>query len=346
MSNLAVFVGLDYHKDSVQVCVLNSDGAMLGNRRCVNDGVAVMRYAQGFGQVSRAAIESCPGAPDFAEELVQNGWHVELAHPGYVSRMKQNPDKTDFSDARMLADLARVGYLPRVWLAPQAVRELRRLVRYRLQLANERRNTKLRITAMLRDQRISEPDNINRWTRNWHAWLAACEDISEQGRWIIDRQVRRLTELTTEIKAVMSRLREATADDTIVARLLELPGVGEVTAFVLRAEIGHFERFVNGKQLSRFCGLSPRNASSGNRQADAGLIKQASPALRTIVIEAAHRLIRHDDRWNTLAKRLRAVGKPGSVVAAAVGNRWIRWLHHQLIEQTPPPRTASPQTAA
>lgn len=341
MLNVTVFVGLDYHKDSVQVCVLNSDGAMLGNRRCVNDVVAVMRYAEGFGQVSRAAIESCPGAPDFAEELVQNGWHVDLAHPGYVSRMKQNPDKTDFSDARMLADLTRVGYLPRVWLAPQAVRELRRLVRYRQQLADERRNTKLRITAMLRDQRISEPDNINRWTRSWHNWLASCEDLSDQSRWIIDRYLRRLTELVSEINAVMRRLREATDDDTIVTRLLELPGVGEVTAFVLRAEIGHFDRFANGKQLARFCGLSPRNASSGNRQADAGLNKQASPMLRCIVIEAAHRLIRYDDRWNTFAKRLRAAGKPGSVVAAAVGNRWMRWLYHRLLEHSPPIHSAA-----
>ncbi len=133
----------------------------------------------------------------------------------------------------------------------------------------------------------------------------------------------------------MRRLRTATSDDAIVARLLELDGVGEVTAFVLRAEIGHFDRFASGKQLSRFCGLSPRNASSGNRQADAGLIRQASPALRSIVIEAAHRLIRHDDRWRTFAGRLRAAGKPGSVVAAAVGNRWMRWLYHRLIDHSP-----------
>ena len=139
----------------------------------------------------------------------------------------------------------------------------------------------------------------------------------------------------------MKRLREATREDTIVARLLELPGVGEVTAFVLRAEIGHFERFANGKQLSRFCGLSPRNASSGNRQADAGLIKQASPALRCIVIAAAHRLIRHDPRWGSLAKRLRDDGKPGSVVAAAVGNRWMRWLYHRLIEHEPSSQMAA-----
>ncbi len=50
--------------------------------------------------------------------------------------MKQGPDKTDWGDARLLVDLVRVGYLPKVWLAPENIRELRRLVRYRQQRAN------------------------------------------------------------------------------------------------------------------------------------------------------------------------------------------------------------------
>jgi hypothetical protein len=97
-----------------------------------------------------AAIEACGGAADLADELIARaGWSVHLAHPGYVARIKQSPDKTDYSDARLLADLERVGYLPKVWLAPENIRELRRLVRYRQQLANQRRNVKLRIRALL-----------------------------------------------------------------------------------------------------------------------------------------------------------------------------------------------------
>ena len=341
MSKSTVFVGLDYHKDSIQVCVLDPKGKQLGNRRCANDVVAVVRFAESLGQVSRSAIEACPGAADFAEQLVLEGWHVDLAHPGYVSHMKRSPDKTDYTDARLLADLTRVGYLPKVWLAPHSVRELRRLVRFRQQLANERRAIKLRLTAMLRDQRIVEPDTFSRWTIAWHRWLEACQKLSEQSRWILKRQLRRLKELDVEIREVMQQLREVTSDDAIVQSLLELPGIGEVTAFVLRAEIGHFGRFTTGKQLARFCGLSPRNASSGKREADAGLIRQANPVLRAIVIEAAHRLKRHDARWKTLAERLKAAGKPGSVIAAAVGNRWLRWLFHRVKSVTAEPSVAA-----
>ena len=93
---------------------------------------------------------------------------------------------------------------------------------------------------------------------------------------------------------------------------------------------GRFDRFRSGKQLSRYCGLSPRNASSGQRQADAGLIKAGNEFVRATIIEAAHRLIRFDERWRALATSLREAGKPACVVAAAVGNRWIRWLYHQI----------------
>jgi len=100
---------------------------------------------------------------------------VSLAHPGYVARMKQGPDKTDWGDARLLA-------------------------------------------------------------------------------------------------AIEKRLTETTAEDAVVSKLQTYKGVGLITAVTLRAEIGRFDRFRSGKQLARFCGFSPRNASSGERVADAGLV--------------------------------------------------------------------------
>ena len=116
--------------------------------------------------------------------------------------------------------------------------------------------------------------------------------------------------------------------------MLTEPGVGEITAWVLRAEIGRFDRFGNGKSLSRFCGLSPRNASSGARQADAGLIKAGSTLLRATLIELAHRLARWQPRWAQFKQRLRAAGKPGSVASAAVANRWVRGLYYRMTEDT------------
>ena len=328
MENLSFIVGLDYHKDTVQVCVMDDEGKVLGNRVCGNDPQAVADYAGRYGWIQGAALESCEGSADFADHLIDlTGWSVHLAHPGYVHRLRQSPDKTDYSDARLLADLERVGYIPQVWLAPQRIRELRRMVRYRRQQVNERRNVKLRIRALLREhRRVSKAPS---WGKAWSHWMQQV-DLPEHSRWILDRHLVRLEQLNGEIRAVEQRLDDVTKDDAVVQRLLALPGVGPVTAWVLRAEVGRFDRFRSGKQLARFCGLTPRNASSGKRQGDAGLIRACNTNLRSVLIEAGHRLKRYDSRWSALARKLHREGKPGSVIAAAVANRWMRGLYHEM----------------
>lgn len=329
MTNVTVYVGLDYHQESVQVCVLDASGGVLSNRPCRNDAAAIRERVAACGDRAFAAIECCTGASALADELAAvPGWSVDLAHPGYVARLKQSPDKTDLQDAHLLADLERVGYLPKVWLAPPELRDLRQLVRYRQQLVGQRRNAKLRVGALLREARVAKPA-AKPWTKAWLAWVRAVE-LGEQARWVLDCHLRRLEALAVEIAAAENRLVAVTADDGVVHRLLELRGVGPVTAATLRAEVGRFDRFRSGKQLARFCGLSPRNASSGQQQADAGLVKAGNPELRAALIELAWRLIRYEVRWSRLGQKLKAAGKPGSVAAAAVANRFVRWLHHEM----------------
>lgn len=333
MTSVTVFVGLDYHQDTIQVCILDPAGHVLSNRPCRNDTTALCQRVAAFGERVFAAVECCTGASSLADELAAlPGWSIDLAHPGYVARLKQSPDKTDLQDAHLLADLERVGYLPRVWLAPPALRDLRQLVRYRQQMVSQRRNAKLRIGALLREARVAKPE-ARPWTKAWLAWVRRVA-LAEQARWVLEQHLRHLEELTRDLQAAEERIAQATAGDAVVQRLRQLKGVGPVTAATLRAEIGRFDRFRTGKQLARFCGLSPRNASSGQRQADAGLVKAGNPELRAVLIELAHRLIRYEVRWAQLGRKLRASGKPGSVAAAAVANRWMRWLHHEMTMAT------------
>ena len=133
--------------------------------------------------------------------------------------------------------------------------------------------------------------------------------LSEQSRLIIEDQLEDLKTLERRLAKVEGRLTSLSEGDPIVRKLLAEPGIGPVTAWTLRAEVGRFERFPSGKHLSRFCGVSPRNASTGARQADAGLIKAGNPQLRAALIEVAHPLIRLQPRWRTVA---------------------VRWLYHQM----------------
>jgi transposase len=331
MSSVPIFVGVDYHQDSVQVCVLNAEGRQLFNRAVENDAAAVAQVIRCHGRPQRVAIEACCGAADIAEELsLKHRIPIELSHPGYVARLKRSPDKTDYSDGHLLADLARVNYLPTVWLAPESTRQLRRIMRHRAQLVRRRKDIKLRIRGLLRENRL-RCKGANAWTKAWLAWLAQEAPLPESDRWILEEHLAELASLARRIAAVEARIVAMTADDPLVARLMREPGVGLVTAVTMRAEIGRFDRFQTGKQLARFCAVTPRNASSGARQADAGLIKAGNPELRMVLIELAHRLIhRIKGRWADLAYGMLRRGKPKNVVVAAVANRWVRWLYHEL----------------
>lgn len=324
-----VYVGLDYHQAFVQVCVMDASGQVLSNSRCANTARAIREAVERSGVSVSAAMEACCGAADLADELVAAGWQVSLAHAAYVHKLKQSPDKTDWSDAKLLADLLRVGYLPKVWLPPKELRQLRHVVRHRQQLAQARRNAKLRVTALLRSERVQFTGS--RWTKSWIKAVRNCADLGDQGRWVVNELLDEIVHLQAQLERTEARLEELTKDDPFVKQLLSYHGIGLITAVTLRAELGTISRFRSGKQLSRFCALSPRNASSGTKQADAGVIQAGNRELRRVLIETAHRLMRCDERWKTLGQSLKARGKPGNVAAVAVANRWVRWLYHQLV---------------
>jgi transposase len=326
-----VFVGLDYHSDWIQVCVLTREGRQLANRRVNNDVMDVVEFIEKHGLPAVVALEACAGTATFATQLhAATSWDVRLADAGAVrATMRRGGDKTDHADAFQLADLTRVDHLPEVWLPDEPTRQIRRLVRYREQLVKHRREVKQSVRALLLEERALQPP-ANAWTQVWLNWVRTQAPLGEQTRWVVLAQLDRLVRLDEDLERIESQLATATAADPLVARLLQEKGVGLVTASTLRAEIGVFTRFGSGKQLARYCGVTPCNRSSGKRQADAGLVRQARNNLRVTVIETAQRLGRWDPRWKELKRQLMARGKPASVATAAVANRWMRWLFHQV----------------
>lgn len=329
-----VYVGLDYHDETIRVCVMNASGEVLVNRNVANSVRAVVELVKfHHGLVKEAAIEACCGAADFATQLIETTqWTVRLAHPSAVNRLKSGPNKTDEGDAWHLANLLRVGYLPEVWLADDATRQLRRLVRYRQGLADQRKDIKLRIGALLREERIGNTSGGNPWTKPWMAWLKTIQ-LGEQSRWVLDQEIQRLDQAEKDLLAVQKRMEEATQGDAVVEKLMTQAGIGVITAVILRAVIGRFDRFHSGKQLACYCGVTPCNASSGKRQADAGLMEAGNDILRPILIQLAKRLPRHEARWRELHQKLRLT-KGANVASAAIANRWLRRLYHEMVSKT------------
>jgi transposase len=275
------------------------------------------------------AAEACSGSAAFLDALHrESGLAVKLCHPGYAQRMRHNPDKTDKSDSELIADLNRVGYLPEVYLAPEEIRDLRSLVRYRNVQVEESRAVKLRIRALLRHNRIYGTCSF--WTKEGLQWLSGIQELPQHSKWVLSRYLIKLSAVTNELGAVTARLNDIVKKDQLCQALLKHRGIGVITAAILRAEIGTFQRFRTGKQLARFCGLTPCNRSSGNKVADSGLVRAGNPVLKACLIQAGWILIRHDPHWKQFAAHLAAAGKPKSVICAAVVNRWLRKLFHAV----------------
>ena len=333
MSVTGLSVGIDYHQSSLRVTLLGSDGTRYGSKDISNNVESVIEYVSAHGTVKGVALEACTGSANFADELrTRSGWAVDLCHPGYVQRMRHNPDKTDASDSWLLADLHRVGYLPKVWLAPEELRDLRTLVRHRSRCTAEVRDLKLRIRSLLRRERIKVPPEIGGvWSKKkGRPWLCSLKCFLPETQWVFEDMLKQLDSMLEREAASIERLRVISKRDLLVQRLLKVPGVGIITATVLRAEVGTFTRFKAGKELSRFCGLTPRNASSGQRQADSGMIKAGNPVLRTSLVQVGHLLCRYHPDYHRYAQQMVGRGKHKCVIVAAVANRWLRKIFYEL----------------
>jgi transposase len=331
MEIVPVYVGLDYHTATIRVCVLDKEGETVVNRNVSNDPGAVRDLVRCHGGlVVGVSIEACCGAAEFATKLAElTEWTVQMTHPGCVSRMKIGADKTDHSDAWHLANLLRVGYMPKVWLADEATRQLRRLVRFRAGVIAHKKDIKLRILSLLREERIENTSGGSSWSKPWMEWIKSV-GLGTQSRWVLDQELRRLKQAEEDLAEVDGRMEEATQGDAVVEKLKEQPGIGTVTAVTMRAVIGRFDRFKTGKQLSKYCGVSPCNASTGPRQSDAGLIEAGNDILRALLIQLSKRLPRQEPRWKQLHQKLLLTKGP-NVASAAIANRWLRRLFHEMV---------------
>ena len=83
MSHHNVFVGLDYHQDNIQVCVVTRTGKVVVNRSCENSLKAIQRVVRPTrGRNIHVALEACCGAADLADELVDFLDRLPSAAPG------------------------------------------------------------------------------------------------------------------------------------------------------------------------------------------------------------------------------------------------------------------------
>jgi transposase len=76
-------------------------------------------------------------------------------------------------------------------------------------------------------------------------------------------------------------------ENPVINRLLEIPGIGVITATALFASVGNIHLFQSGRHLASWLGITPKEHSSGARRRMGRISKQGDPYLRTLFIHGA-----------------------------------------------------------
>ncbi len=142
--------------------------------------------------------------------------------------------------------------------------------------------------------------------------------IAEEYRFICDQ----ISDLEDEIEALVIH-------DDRGRRLLEVHGVGLITAACLLAWVGDAKQFRSGRELAAWIGLVPKQYSTGGRTTLLGIGKRGHTRLRCNLIHGARSAlqwhIEKPSRWSHWAKTLKATKKP-NVVAVAMANKMARMI--------------------
>ena len=142
-------VGMDLHRRRSVLVRMTEDGRSLETVRIDSSAPALRAMLARAGQNPRVVAEAACGWYRAAGVLRAAGAEVHLAHPLGVKAFTYRRVKNDQKDAADLADLLRMGRLPEAWIAPDEIRELRELTRYRIKLVRLRTSCKDQVHAVL-----------------------------------------------------------------------------------------------------------------------------------------------------------------------------------------------------
>jgi transposase len=89
----------------------------------------------------------------------------------------------------------------------------------------------------------------------------------------------------TKIKNVEKIIEEKNGKDEDVQLMRTVPGIGLVTAAVVKAEIGDISRFVSAENLAAYVGASPTTCQSGEKTWG-GPTRHGNDRVKHVLIEA------------------------------------------------------------
>jgi transposase len=264
---------------------MDATGQILDQRQGANETASLQGYLGRWQESVQMAVESCSFWPAFAEAVESRVQRLVLVHPQRVKAIASAKLKNDRVDSATLAHLLRTNLLPEAGRADAGTRQLRELVRLRIDLGRQRARWKNRVHALLHAHGARSPVS-DLFGRAGRAWLATVE-LPTGTKPVLGSCLEMIEQCSHQMHLQEKRMKECAQADPRVLWLTSIPGIGPYSAQVLLAEIGPIERFATKRQLYSYAGLTPRLRQSAERKRSGGITRAGSPRLRWILGEAA-----------------------------------------------------------
>jgi len=324
------YYGVDFHKRYSFIAHMNEEGKILEERTIRNTPADLKRFAEGLKPGAKLAVEAVGNCSYFYELMEGRPAEVVVSHPKKTRAIASAKIKTDKIDARILAHLLRTELLPRAYLPPRPIRDLREVIRYRAGLVRERVVIKNKIHAVLEKNGVQLGSVFAKRDREKILGLELRPCYREE----VAGYFRVMDRLTEEIRAVDGRVRELALGQEETRLLMTMPGVSYYAALLIYAEIGEIDRFPSAGHLCSYAGLVPSVHSSGGKTHYGSITKEGSRWLRWILVEASRSLATGSIRFREMSKRI--AQRHGTAAAKiSVAREAMRVIYHMLKNKEP-----------
>jgi len=276
-------------------------------------------------------MEACGSASYWAREFKKAGHEVKLISPQFVKPYVKS-NKNDAADAEAICEAVgrpNMRFVPVKSIEGQDIQNLHRirsrLIRARGALSNE-------IRGLLGEYGFIIPKGLPQTRKRLPEILESAGDrLTSMSRECFCNLSRELADLDEKIFFYETKLKAILKNSPICQRLLTIPGVGPITATAIVSAVTDPSVFKNGRGLSAWFGLVPKQCSSGGKEQLLGISKRGDTYVRSLLIHGARAVLTNGknkgDRQSIwLQKLVERRGKNRASVALANKNARAIWV--------------------
>ena len=332
-----VIIGVDPHKMSVTIEVLDTHEHLLGTGRfdTNNTGHADMRRYVKQWPDRLWAVEGANGAGrPLAQRLVAAGEQVVDVPAKLAARVRLfdtgHNRKTDALDAHSIAVVAVRTEGLRVVVDDGELEALRMLTDRRDELAHQRVQTVNRLQRLLSELLPGQRKRDLSATQA-KAMLATVRPRDIAGktrRRMAAEEIADLVALDAKLKKIKADLKAAVLERG--STLMDLYGIGPAGAARTLADVGDVARFADRNRFASWTGTAPLDASSGE-QIRHRLSRAGNRRMNHVLHVAAVVQVRHDTEGRAYYRRKIAAGKTPMEALRCLKRRLSDIVYRQLV---------------